>query len=823
MRQLLLLVFCLAAVFLHAAADTTVIVRPQAMAVRTDASPKIDGKLDDAVWQKAPVINGFKQNSPTEGAPVSYDTDVRILYDNTAIYISAMLYDNHPDSIMRQLGIRDNWVNADNFRMVFDTYNTQQDAFDFSVTASGVQSDSRFSDYNYNAVWASEVQILSNGWSVEVEIPWSALRFPTENGRVWGVQFTRNIRRFQEFDQWALTPKSASNSMRYWGDLTGLNDIKVPIRLQLTPYASLIWQNDDRFGESAPAFNYAGGMDVKYGLNESFTLDMTLLPDFSQVQSDNVIKNLGAFEQQFQEQRPFFTEGVDLFQLGDLFYSRRIGKRPTYFWDAPYLVDSNEVLQKNPTQSRLMNATKISGRTNNGMGIGILNAFVEDTWGEAVDTLTGKKRKILTEPRSNYNIAVFQKQMENSSSVYFINTNVIRTRGWSSANVSGAGATLNNKKQTWQLRMNGAVSDILTPIDSIEGEFDARLGYQYDVRIAKNSGKLQYFVSRSVKSRNFDANDMGITFETNYAHQNAGLTYFIFNPWKKLNQGNFGIYTNYQYNLATLERNMFNVNIDSWFQFRNFSNMFFGAEVVPYDIRDYYEPRETGRFFLRRRLVSMWGGYNTNSNKKVSGGINGYWGSTDQITETIPANPWFGGGMWMDWRVNDQLTLSLFPSIHNDIGDRGWVNTESNGTIVFGRRILRNFESGMSASYVFKRDMSITLNGRHFWATGKYTGYYSLNNEGILEDYPAYTGNHNFNFNSFNVDVVFRWIFAPGSTLSIAWKQNILTDEVGIPQINYDYGRNFKNTLQAPQLNQLSVRVLYFIDYVYLKKALTKK
>jgi hypothetical protein len=184
---------------------------------------------------------------------------------------------------------------------------------------------------------------------------------------------------------------------------------------------------------------------------------------------------------------------------------------------------------------------------------------------------------------------------------------------------------------------------------------------------------------------------MGITFETNYAHQNAGLTYFIFNPWKKLNQGNFGIYTNYQYNLATLERNMFNVNIDSWFQFRNFSNMFFGAEIVPYDIRDYYEPRETGRFFLRRRLVSMWGGYNTNSNKKLSGGINGYWGSTDQITETIPANPWFGGGMWMDWRVNDQLTLSVFPSIHNDIGDRGWVNTESNGTIVFGRRILRNF------------------------------------------------------------------------------------------------------------------------------------
>jgi hypothetical protein len=808
---------------LYGAADTTVIVRKEAFAVRTEVSPKVDGKLDDAVWQKAPVINGFQQNSPTEGAPVSFDTDVRILYDNTAIYISAMLYDSSPDSIMRQLGIRDNWVNADNFRMVFDTYNTQQDAFDFSVTASGVQNDSRFSDYNYNAVWASEVQILSNGWSVEVEIPWSALRFPTENGREWGVQFTRNIRRFQEFDQWALTPKAASNAMMYWGKLKGLADIDVPLRLQLTPYASLIWQNDDRFGETSPVLNYAGGMDVKYGINESFTLDMTLLPDFSQVQSDNVIKNLGAFEQQFQEQRPFFTEGVDLFQLGDLFYSRRIGKRPSGFWNAPYVLDSAEVLKKNPTQSRLMNATKISGRTNTGMGIGILNAFVEDTYAEALDTLTGEKRKLLTEPRSNYNIVVFQKQMKNSSSAYFINTNVIRSRGWHSANVTGVGTVLNDKKQNWQLRFDGAVSDILSPVDSLRGEFDARLGYQYNLQLARTSGKIQYYIARNVKSRNFDANDLGITFETNYAQQNAGITYFIFNPWKRINQGNFGFNSGYQYNLITKERNALFISFNSWFQFRNFSNMFFGMETNPYDQRDYYEPREQGRFFLRRRMINMWGGYNTNSNKKISGGVNMYCGTTDKITETIPANPWIGGGFWMDWRVNDRLTLSLFPSVHNDIGDRGWVNTESNGNIVFGRRILRNIENGLSASYVFKRDMSLTINGRHFWATGRYTGYYTLNSEGILEDYAGYTGNHNFSFNSFNVDMVFRWIFAPGSILSVGWKQNILTDEVGIPQINYNYTYNLRNTLQAPQLNQFSVRVLYFIDYVYIKKALQRK
>lgn len=819
MRTITILFILLCSNSLFAAADTTV-VRPIANAVRTTDHPHIDGRIDEALWQAAPVITGFQQNSPTEGAPVSYNTDVRILYDNTAIYISAMMYDEHPDSIMRQLGVRDSWVNADRFRVVFDTYNTQQDAFDFRVTASGVQSDSRFSDMNYNAVWASEVQLLPNGWSVEIEIPWSALRFPTENGREWGLQITRDIQRKQEFDQWALTPKAAANSMRYWGLLKGLADIKVPVRLQLTPYASLIWQNDDRFGPSEPSFSYAGGMDVKYGLNESFTLDMTLLPDFSQVQSDNLIKNLGAFEQQLQEQRPFFTEGVDLFQLGDLFYSRRIGKTPSLFYGADSDADSNEVLVKNPNRSRLLNATKISGRTNTGMGIGVLNAFVEDTWAEISDTISGKTRRVLTEPRSNYNIFVFQKQMENSSSVYVINTNVMRTRGWSSANVTGAGAVLNNKKQTWQVRMDGAVSDVLTPVDTIKGKFDATLGYQYNVQINKTSGKFQYGFGRNVKSRNFDANDLGITFETNFADHFLYGTYFIFNPTKHLNQGNFGLNANYQYNLATGELNQFGVGFNSWVQFKKFSNMFFGVYTNPVDIRDYYEPRQDGRFFLRPSLVNVWAGFNSNSNKKVSGGVNIYAGSTSKITETIPANPWIGGGMWMDWRVNDRLTFSISPSVNNDIGDRGWVNTEDDGTIVFGRRIIHEVESNISAGYVFKRDMSITLAGRHFWSTGRYAGYYSLNQQGILEDYMTYAGNHNFSFNSFNVDLVYRWIFAPGSTLSIGWKQNILTDQ---PTIDYNYYRNLKGTLQAPQLNQLSVRVLYFLDYVYIKKALSHK
>src|ERR1044071_2792791 len=185
----------------------SLIVRREYTTMRASSEIKIDGSLDDAEWKRVEPTADFVQNSPTQNAPVMFPTEVRIMYDNIGIYVGAMMFDSAPDSIGTQLGIRDDGnISADRFRIVFDTYNTQQDAFDFTVTASGVQLDSRFSDFNYNAVWRSATQILPNGWSCEILIPWSALRFPTGNND-WGLQITRSITRSQEFDQWALTPK----------------------------------------------------------------------------------------------------------------------------------------------------------------------------------------------------------------------------------------------------------------------------------------------------------------------------------------------------------------------------------------------------------------------------------------------------------------------------------------------------------------------------------------------------------------------------------------------------------------------------------------
>ncbi|OYT13676.1 MAG: hypothetical protein B6I19_03920, partial [Bacteroidetes bacterium 4572_114] len=340
-----------------------------AYANRISSPPKIDGVLDDYCWETTEAISGLTQFDPDYSRPASQKSFVYIVYDDEAIYVGALLHDTAPDSILTQFGNRDDGgLNADWFGVEFDTYFNQMDAYSFKVTASGVQIDSRYRDHTFDAVWQSAVKITDEGWVAEMKIPYSAIRFPNEDEQVWGVQVLRNIRRNRETDMWALGVKGAPNQMVYWGTLNGLANIKPPIRLSLSPYFSLSGQHDQRIEDKANQFSYSfgGGADIKYGINESYTLDMTLFPDFSQVKSDDKVKNLSAFETVYAEHRPFFKEAVDLFRKGGLFYSRRIGGTPKHFYEVNDLIDTNEFIIDNPSQAKLLNALKVSGRNNHG-------------------------------------------------------------------------------------------------------------------------------------------------------------------------------------------------------------------------------------------------------------------------------------------------------------------------------------------------------------------------------------------------------------------------------------------------------------------------
>ncbi|MEL7533157.1 MAG: DUF5916 domain-containing protein, partial [Bacteroidota bacterium] len=300
-------------------------------AQNTDEIPLIDGILDENVWQTAASSkSAFIQASPNNGQPSTSLTEVIVLYNDFSIYVGARLYDEQPELIQKELGLRDEMgKNTDLFSIGFDTYLNRQNAFLFMVTAAGVQADAYLTpsddDFNWNAVWSSAVAITDFGWSVEVEIPYSALRFPKKEVQSWGLNFGRVVKRYQEESYWHPINPNLNGVVNQFGTLDGLVGIKPPVRLQLTPYVTGYLQKDPN--QSAWGTSLTGGMDLKYGINESFTLDMSLIPDFGQVRSDNVVLNLSPFEVRFDENRPFFTEGTELFNSrGNQFYSRRVGE-----------------------------------------------------------------------------------------------------------------------------------------------------------------------------------------------------------------------------------------------------------------------------------------------------------------------------------------------------------------------------------------------------------------------------------------------------------------------------------------------------------------
>jgi hypothetical protein len=358
-------------------------------AIRIDSKIIIDGKFDETAWQNAPVAKNFVEIFPDNGKPIpeNKDTEVKIVYTDEAIYVAALLHDDDPSKILSELTLRDDFATADHFGVFFNGYNDGQQEFRFFVSAAGVQQDCIYTentdeDFTWDAIWESKVRITDKGWVVEMKIPLAALRFPEAEKQIWGLNFYREPRQSRSQNTWSLISNEINNESIQAGILEGIENIKTPTRLFLIPYASSYLTGN---ATQKTTGEIRGGLDIKYGLTDAFTLDAILVPDFGQVRFDNVVLNLSAFEQQFTENRPFFTEGTDLFNKGNLFYSRRIGGLPQY------KLGVNEEFVEG-TNVKLLNALKISGRTKNGLGIGVLNAVTEETDFDIVNFKTGDIR-----------------------------------------------------------------------------------------------------------------------------------------------------------------------------------------------------------------------------------------------------------------------------------------------------------------------------------------------------------------------------------------------------------------------------------------------
>jgi hypothetical protein len=420
------------------------------IATYVDQAPIIDGNLVDEVWQQATVATSFTELSPNPYATPSQKTEVRILYTTEGIYIGAKMWDTAPDSILKQLSIRDasGNVNADRFTIFIDGMLTQQTSFEFSVTSAGVQIDRSAGDVLWDAVWDSKVKIDTEGWVAEIEIPYSQLRFPKSSEQTWGINFSRIIRRTRQEFFWSTIDPTNENQVQQYGLLKGIEKIQPPIRLSLTPYvAGYLNYNQDN-NPTTPAWtpNFSAGADLKYGINESFTLDVALVPDFGDIQSDNVIFNLSPFEVYYAERRPFFTEGVELFSKANLFYSRRIGSQPEHYSIADNDLNTDEVITKNPQRPYLINALKISGRTKKGLGLGLFNAVTAPSFAQINDTLSTENRQYRTEGFTNYNVIVADQQFWKHSYISLINTSVIRFGGYTDAVATGTEFKIADKK-----------------------------------------------------------------------------------------------------------------------------------------------------------------------------------------------------------------------------------------------------------------------------------------------------------------------------------------------------------------------------------------
>ena len=449
---------------------------------RVEGKVEIDGELNEAFWSNAQVAYDFIQNSPVAGANSIRKTVVRMGYDNSALYIGAEMFDER-DSMSFTLSQRDDPGNADWFGVVIDPYHAGTIGFAFSVTSAGVQIDELHQvssiDETWNAVWQSEVSIKDDRWVAEIKIPFSALRFPKKELQTWGINFMRTIRRQRESSHWNYYNPQGINLISQLGTLEGISGVESPVRLSLTPYVSGYIENFN--GSNGYTLN--GGMDLKYGLNEAFTLDLTLVPDFGQVQFDQQVLNLSPFEVQFNENRQFFTEGTELFNKQSLLYSRRVGGVPINYGGVNAQLDSNETIIENPGQTQLINATKLSGRTKKGTGIGVFNAITKPMEAVIENNETFERRRIETAPATNYNVFVLDQNLKHNSTITFTNTNVLRNGSTYDANVSALGGDFFTNGQRYNYSVYGALSQRYE-------NAEPQLGYKTSAQIAKTRGNF---------------------------------------------------------------------------------------------------------------------------------------------------------------------------------------------------------------------------------------------------------------------------------------------------------------------------------------------
>jgi uncharacterized protein DUF5916/cellulose/xylan binding protein with CBM9 domain len=864
-------------VFADASYGQTAVVAKTARAVRVNgATPRIDGALDDAVWAQAPVIADFVQKIPREGAEPSVTTEVRLLYDDHGLYVGAKLKRPDPNAIRTSVTRRDGESDAEVFTVSLDPYLDKRTAYSFSISSGGVRGDAYHSqdsedsgrETQYDPVWDARARVDAEGWTAEMHIPFSQLRFNAQPEQTWGLELTRNVADKSERIQWVLIPVAAAGFSSHFGRLEGIAGIPPARRLELLPYvagdvtyrANVSPRNpfDDKLGGRA-------GGDLKYGLGPNLTLDATINPDFGQVEADPAVVNLTAFETIFEERRPFFIEGNELLTgrgqsfIGRpaWFYSRRIGAAPRGFASGDF-VDS-------PTNTTIVTAAKVTGRLASGLSVGALAAMTPREYAHTFDTSDVVRDRVAVEPPTSYGILRLQQEFgTRQSNVGASFTHVRRwldDRGnleallprnaiaggvdWRLRYMQGmyeitgwAGASRVDGEPAAIARLQRGSAHYFQRPDQDHIEFDATRksmsGGSASLRFDKNAGRFTLAGAQlSFRSPEFDINDAGQMRSGDDIDYNADIQLRDTKPNKYVRYYQFGTSINGGFNFGGIQQSL-RVNENIQFTLHNFWRL-------------------TGRVSVQRRSLSD----DLTRGGPLMGTPNGYTLTAQVASRPSVPTVWnarteyfhdeFGGWRWdastgLTMRPAAQWQASVDPTYSHAVDGRQYVSTRTGGsTATYGNRFIFSYleRSTLSArfrlNYAFTPNFTVEAYAEPFAASGRFYDFgelpaprsRALRTYGAVGTGTTITRNDttgvrtvtdgaasftipqlDFNRLSFRSNLVLRWEWLPGSTAFLIWQQNRQDQSEAGRLIN---PRDVWNSTQIAGDNFFVVKVSYWL------------
>lgn len=566
-------------------------------AKRADEPIKIDGLLKETAWQ-GEGYSGFIQSDPVDGAPATEKTVVWVAFDDKAIYVAARLFDSEPDKIIARLGRRDDFADSDWFIFSVDPYYDRRSGFQFAVTPRGSIVDwtiynDEFDDSTWDGVWESKAHMDDKGWTVEMKIPYDQLRFKKKDHYVWGVNFRRHIKRKNEEVGIVWIPKEDSGFVSHFARLEGIKDIKPRRLIEMLPFtaakAAFSPEKEGNPFETGEDFSGNGGIDMKVGLKSNLTLDLTVNPDFGQVEVDPAVINLTAAETYYEEKRPFFIEGANIFLFGrggansfigadwgdpNFFYSRRIGQSPQGTVDSDGYVNY-------PDWTTILAAAKITGKIGKGWNIGFLNALTEREYAK-ID-LDGVRSHEAVEPLSYYGVLRAQKEFnEGKHGLGIITTAVLRNLQTENENLEkmlnrnafgfavDGWSFLDNEKR-WVMtgwfggtRVSGSKEKIrdlqqsyphyFQRPDATHVEFDENAtvisGWAGRFTLNKQKGNFLFNAAIGAVSPGFNSSDMGFLYTSDIINYHIMVGYRWFKPGKILRNWNVMLFTQQNYNFG---------------------------------------------------------------------------------------------------------------------------------------------------------------------------------------------------------------------------------------------------------------------------------